>query len=284
LFFYDLSQRRASNVGGPLADLRAVAMNDRSPTAEPTAYSFVNLVDAIGTDRIAQHLLLLFQTLWGAESYSLHKYDGDCVAHRHFISLRSGDTFLRQLASLGRDSWRRDAALYQRSYKGCQNGKMLAAVELQDVGQGEEGREFCRKTGLRERIIVCGGQIGKPMTILNIFAGSEPTSAKKIEDVRASAQLLISILAKHEEISATRVANRPSLSSLKDIVCRLKGVEMRLSPRELDVCARIIRGLTTVGIALDLGIGVETVIEYRKRLYRRLGVSSQHELLAWYLR
>jgi DNA-binding CsgD family transcriptional regulator len=54
----------------------------------------------------------------------------------------------------------------------------------------------------------------------------------------------------------------------------------RLTEREADVCARIVLGMSTTGIALDLRISKNTVATLRKRAYDRLGISSQNELFA----
>jgi len=51
-----------------------------------------------------------------------------------------------------------------------------------------------------------------------------------------------------------------------------------LTPRELQVCARAAIGISIEGAALDLGIGTASVLTYRKRAYRRLGVTSAYEL------
>jgi len=64
------------------------------------------------------------------------------------------------------------------------------------------------------------------------------------------------------------------------LAARLHALDGRLTRRELDVLARILSGLTSEGIALDLRVSVNTVLTYRKRAYGRLGVSSQAELFA----
>jgi DNA-binding CsgD family transcriptional regulator len=51
-----------------------------------------------------------------------------------------------------------------------------------------------------------------------------------------------------------------------------------LSPRELDVCSRIIMGYTKLGIALDLGIKECSVATMRKRSYKKMGICSQNEM------
>jgi DNA-binding CsgD family transcriptional regulator len=56
-----------------------------------------------------------------------------------------------------------------------------------------------------------------------------------------------------------------------------------LPRREAEVCARILYGMSSVGIALDLSVSEETVKTYRKRAYQRLNIGSERELLTWYL-
>ncbi|WP_416365582.1 LuxR C-terminal-related transcriptional regulator [Paraburkholderia terrae] len=58
---------------------------------------------------------------------------------------------------------------------------------------------------------------------------------------------------------------------------------LSLTAREVQVGARYLYGVSTSGIASDLGIGNETVVTYRKRLYERLSIGSRRELLLWYL-
>lgn len=59
---------------------------------------------------------------------------------------------------------------------------------------------------------------------------------------------------------------------------RLRTVAPLLSPRELEVCIRIMLGVTSEGIGIDLGISRNTVLTYRKRAYARLNISSQNQL------
>jgi len=53
-----------------------------------------------------------------------------------------------------------------------------------------------------------------------------------------------------------------------------------LTPRELDVCERLLRGWTYDGIAADLGLSVATVKTYRARAFDRLGLHFKSELFA----
>jgi DNA-binding CsgD family transcriptional regulator len=51
-----------------------------------------------------------------------------------------------------------------------------------------------------------------------------------------------------------------------------------ISPREAEICTKIVIGQTTQGISLDLGISKNTVITHRRRAYEKLGISNQNEL------
>lgn len=52
-----------------------------------------------------------------------------------------------------------------------------------------------------------------------------------------------------------------------------------LTRREKEVCAGILDGLTSDGIALRLGVARNTVLTLRRRAYARLGIASQGELM-----
>ena len=57
-----------------------------------------------------------------------------------------------------------------------------------------------------------------------------------------------------------------------------------LTPREQEVCRRILLGFNSEAISLALGISLHSTLTYRKRAYERLGISSQNELFGIVLR
>ncbi|APW44826.1 helix-turn-helix transcriptional regulator [Rhodoferax saidenbachensis] len=66
----------------------------------------------------------------------------------------------------------------------------------------------------------------------------------------------------------------PSLRS------RLLALSPALTQRELDVCLRLLQGMTQDGIANDLGLSLPTVKTYRNRAFNRLGIHFRNELYA----
>ncbi|QOZ73206.1 helix-turn-helix transcriptional regulator [Bradyrhizobium arachidis] len=53
-----------------------------------------------------------------------------------------------------------------------------------------------------------------------------------------------------------------------------------LTPREQEVCRRILLGFSSEAISQGLGISLHSTLTYRKRAYERLAISSQNELFA----
>jgi DNA-binding CsgD family transcriptional regulator len=75
----------------------------------------------------------------------------------------------------------------------------------------------------------------------------------------------------HEDAAATGSATTASRRFLENT---------GMSPRELDVCERLLQGMTYDGIAADMGLGRPTVITYRNRAFARLGISFKSQLFA----
>lgn len=114
-------------------------------------------------------------------------------------------------------------------------------------------------------------------------SGDRPEITNKgLEGLSGTGWFLLASVAKHAALTLQRPDLAPALTCLDEIhACVSTAAD--LSRREGEVCARILYGLSSCGIALDLGIGKESVMTYRKRAYSRLGIASQRELLMWYL-
>ncbi|MBG9388065.1 LuxR C-terminal-related transcriptional regulator [Caenimonas aquaedulcis] len=74
-----------------------------------------------------------------------------------------------------------------------------------------------------------------------------------------------------------------ALTSLPEIEACLAATR-QFTGREAEVMARVLFGISTVGIAIDLGLSEQTVKSYRKRAYQRLSFGSERDLLNWYLK
>lgn len=75
-------------------------------------------------------------------------------------------------------------------------------------------------------------------------------------------------------------AQRPPGRALSagQVEARFSALYPALPRREREVCARAALGMSVEATALDLGIGKTSVLTYRQRAYRRLGVGNPVEL------
>ena len=74
-----------------------------------------------------------------------------------------------------------------------------------------------------------------------------------------------------------------TFGTIATIEARLRGANLGLTERELQVIARILFGISALGIATEFTLAEETIATYRKRAYERLHVGSRYELIQLYL-
>jgi DNA-binding NarL/FixJ family response regulator len=66
-------------------------------------------------------------------------------------------------------------------------------------------------------------------------------------------------------------------------LAKLSAYNPTLTEREVDVCARLLTGMTQDGIASDLGLSLATVKTYRNRAFARLGIHFKSQLFSLFL-
>lgn len=157
------------------------------------------------------------------------------------------------------------------------SGIDVAALSEEDLEQAVRAR---LRAG--EKVLLCK-ETDEDWIGLSIAVPGAESEPMRLHDLCRAAPLLLSLIGKHIDMLEREERLSCSISSLAEIEGRIAVAPEQLSQREAHVCARILYGLSTIGTALDLGIGEESVMTYRKRAYRRLGISSQRELLSWYL-
>ena len=143
-------------------------------------------------------------------------------------------------------------------------------------------REACfARAGLIERLTVAAADEGQ-LVLLNLYrldAGG-PFAADELAVIEGLARFLAALAIRHVGTLGMLLRSRDRADRVAALVARLHALDGRLTLRERDVLSRVMLGMTSEGIALDLGIGLNTVLTYRKRAYARLGVTSQAELFS----
>ena len=159
----------------------------------------------------------------------------------------------------------------------------VAVLRLRrDAITNPEYRQFCYlRAGLIERVTVAAPDAGR-LVALNLYRREQsgPFTAEDLETIEDLAAFLAALSVKHVGMLGTLLRSRSRADRIAALATRLHALDGRLTRRELDVLARILTGMASEGIALDLRIRLNTVLTYRKRAYRRLRVSSQAELFS----
>uniref|UniRef100_A0A9E8A1J5 LuxR C-terminal-related transcriptional regulator n=1 Tax=Bosea sp. NBC_00436 TaxID=2969620 RepID=A0A9E8A1J5_9HYPH len=144
-----------------------------------------------------------------------------------------------------------------------------------DIESSAYRSECYLSVGLSERFSLLQRREAGTMRLSIYRRRKESFSEAEIDNLVESAPLLMAALWRHYEV--TKPAG--GRGAARDFHARLEKAAPELSKRERDVCALVAAGLTSEGIALELGVGINTVLTYRKRAYARLGISSQNELM-----
>jgi DNA-binding CsgD family transcriptional regulator len=184
---------------------------------------------------------------------------------------------------MGGRFWRIDPSIVQAN--ACASAKpVLFDFDSKTTARSDLRELFLDCMDIRSRILACSrgseGVFG-----LAMLRSSErgPFSAEERARVGLLIDILFPMLRKHWEIRSLRRRLSNALKSLVGIEQCIALAPEGFPRREAQVGARILYGLSTPAIASDLDISCETVITYRKRVYERLSINSQHELLVWYL-
>jgi DNA-binding CsgD family transcriptional regulator len=248
----------------------------------PTSPQTVALIGALGTDQFEDETLKVLGAMAGVEHYSIYR-------------VRSGaPEFLSGASVRGQHPARMTGASqrYQRSY-----AELLRAVDLTQTGTPaillHEPIESLEDPGLTgalqhynivDRVMLCG-RAGEDLYAITLMRSADVGvfAPEQIASVKAAADLLIAACAKHASIHWDRPRGVKIFASVAVIEAKLREAAWGLSERELQVSARILFGISALGISIDLGLGEDTIATYRKRLYARLSIGSRHELMQKYL-
>ncbi|MEP7102456.1 MAG: LuxR C-terminal-related transcriptional regulator [Burkholderiales bacterium] len=133
---------------------------------------------------------------------------------------------------------------------------------------------------LSERLSVVsaerGVDTGGALLAVNLYRHrAQPRFAPhELDTVLDFAGTLLAVVQRHIELGSAQLTPAQRLQQL----CP------QLTPRELAVCERLLRGLTFEGIGADLGVSAATAKTYRNRAFERLRIHHRNELFGLALR
>lgn len=244
-----------------------------------------SLIRAIGEPLFGAELLMFLNRICGAEHCAIFDWHAGSPRQLIAISVDGSDQATRRTSQyLSTGLWRHDQAFKCTQDQVISPTPSIQHVDIRDLPHNDLRHEIYESSQVRQRLLLCGdGNRNGP--VLSILRSERKGCMSESETVALASvsHALLSILGKQNEITWQRDRLSSALTSLETIQSCIQRAPEHLPRREAEVCARIVYGISTIGIALDLDIGEQTVTTYRKRAYQRLGIASQRELLTWYM-
>ncbi|WOF42987.1 LuxR C-terminal-related transcriptional regulator [Sphingopyxis indica] len=256
-----------------------------SPSSVPDE-TCAKLVSAIGTNDFGPTLLALLESTCGADHCAALTFDQSATRRIIALSSDGSDSAYRSIELyIDRNYTARDKAILEARRSGCGSPPSFAIIDTDTIDDTEFRDVMYRRTNICQRALIATNALdqGFAISVLRTHrAGPFPQCAA--DWLQSHAGFLVACIRKHYEFQLALSRAVPDLSSLPEIEHVISSSSVRLPRRELQVAARTIYGVTQLGIALELGIGEESVATYRKRTLQRLRIATRHELLHWYLK
>jgi len=150
--------------------------------------------------------------------------------------------------------------------------------------KSQEMRDFYEFVDVGERVIAIGDSPSGRLYLAGIRSRVRGRfTADEEHRLRLLGEMAFPMVARHYALQLEKQAMSSALTSLPVIERCLSLCRENFTKREGQVAARMLYGLSTEGIALDLGISADTVVCYRRRFYQRFGIGGFRDLVIWYM-
>jgi DNA-binding CsgD family transcriptional regulator len=241
------------------------------------------LVRALGEPGFERTLLEALHASVGAAHLSIIAFDRRLLPQLIAAESPGGATLARNAgrAYFGSSFYRHDpnrGALAVRPGGGGE-APLLLRLAARDIADRAWRQQIYERFGLEERLSLLG-LAGAHWLVLNLYRGTAdgPFAQAQIDTLRDAGALLLELVARHYALrppAAWRRSARPPVALLEELLGR---IDLRLTRRQVQVCARALLGMTNVAIGLDLGVRPPTVATLRQRAYATLHISGLNEL------
>lgn len=251
-------------------EVRAVLPHQR----EAGATQIANLIEAVGTPSFESKLINFTRKTIGCDHVTAFAHSAR-TAPRVLLAANAGAQPLARLMAKKYLSnyWQMDPANCIDLRQMRLSSTLAVRLSSDEIPHDDYHFDCYASADLVDRLSILRAQ-NDEIVRLNFYRRSAIGKFRPI-DTRifdSSAELLLALILKHNDI-----LGRDGTAQYKNesaAACKLQ-----LPRREAEVCTYISKGMSSRAIADELGISVNTVLTYRKRIYTRLGINSQNELL-----
>ncbi len=243
------------------------------------------LIMSLGRDDFFQHFSETLGKLLPVDHLTLFVFDNAFVPHFIAGTSRGKNSITSRLSQLYEKFfyYHHDPSLkwVGQNDKEDEGTPLLHQMHAKDIKDEAYRKNIYEDNSLLDRLSLIDHENHK-WFILNFYrdVDSGNFTEKEVEIISADACLISALVKRHLSFSMPsewEVKTIPPIEKLERLV---SGLGDGLSKREIEVCARVMQGLTREGVSLDLGIKQPTVATFMKRAYAKLDISSLNELFA----
>lgn len=239
------------------------------------AQVLAELIAQLGQPALRSTLLPALQPLVPAASFSVYRTGRGCKPQLYLSgALGVPDTTRDCWRAYLSGPYREDRTLTDEALPA--DRLLLCHITAEEMPPQHRARVY-EAHGMAERVSVAQAD-GTAIFAVNFYRHRHqpPFSDSQVAEFEALAPSLLALARKHVALTAPTSPSMPQA----DTRSRLQALQPTLTPRELDVCERLLAGMTYDGIACDLGLTVPSVKTYRNRAFARLGIHFRNELYA----
>ncbi len=246
-----------------------------------TGQALAGMITRLGLPNFDKELLDGLYPVFPAGSWSVYRTGPHCEP-AIFMSASHG------IPDTTRDCWRAylsgpylsDRSLVREQAGPARESTLLCHISAQEVAAEHRARVY-EAHGVAERLSIVRQQADDTVFAINFYrhVHQRAFSDGQVAALEGLAPALLALTQKHLALAPASKSDGSS-GSLQVLAQRLKRLNGGLTARELDVCARLLQGMTQEGVAADLGLALPTVRTYRNRAFARLGIHFRNELFA----
>lgn len=240
--------------------------------AAHTDAGLAGLIDCIGQPDFGQVALARLNRVLAAGSWAAYRLHADsppslCLSGSLGIPDSTRDCFSAYRAGL----YRSDSS-FERAAPQVRAGVPVVAHWRAEEITRPQREQIYDRYGMHERLsLVCADSQAEGILAVNLYRHAhQPRFGEgEIDFVQTVGRSLLACVQRHVALVPATTAD-PALA--------LQTRCPALTERELQVCVRMLKGLTLDGIAADLGVSAATAKTYRNRAFQRLGIHFRNQL------
>ncbi|MBL4802226.1 MAG: helix-turn-helix transcriptional regulator [Emcibacter sp.] len=242
------------------------------------------MVLSVGGDNFLPQLTGMTADILYSDHITLFVFDHDFVPHFIGGTSREDGAITSKLSHIYESStyYEHDPNLkwVGQGDKGT-NIPLLQQLHAKDISNTSYRKNIYEDNGLLDRLSLIDHEKSR-WFILNFYRNveNEYFSEKDIGHLQQEATLIAAFVKRHMSFSSAFDWDAEAIPAIDRLEKLVVGLGNGLSKREVQVCARVMQGMTREAVSLDLGLKQPTIATFMRRAYAKLNISSLNELFS----